>query len=721
MKTAWVSLSLNGRPFGVVTSMEGREAVSTDFSYELEVEIAGTLAVDAPVGAEAVIDLGNAFGARQVTGVVAEASSMRSGADSTRVVLTVRPVTARLAVGRDCWCKQDSTVVQALEEVLADLSPRLQLRSSYAEAPYRVQYREDDWAYARRLMEADGIHFYFDHASGSRLVLGDHSPSAPPIEGETEIPWRPAQGLLEDREGIWQVGLSASTAPGKFTVKSFDPSRPRLDVSGQAGSSGIEVYDAPGGGPVDPGEASRRAKLGAETARAGRRILEGGSNSVRLVPGSWFQLTDHRRFDGAWWITEARVSLRGPGQPIECRFAAIPLVVPYRPPARTPEAKQAGLQMGVVGGAPGTEVHPDPSGRVRTQLHWDRIGDRTDKAGTWMRVAQRCTPGSMLLPRIGWNVATFNEEGGVDAPSLLCRIHDGEHRPTYDLPGRKTRVVYKTATTPGGGTFNEMYFEDAKGAEEMFINASRDMNVVVQHKKVEKVLNDHRRKVGNIHDLTVSDLYTESIGDDQTRTIGADQKIDVGASRTETVTLNDTITIGGTRKVTCGDSHNLAVSKDRTVSVGPAILDLTLGDVSCAGKDGAMLVGGVAVRVSGDTVATSTDIGVQLIGGARIEIAARDRNMTVGKSLRELVGGAIKVASGGVYTDTCDKVSKWKAAASFEGKSKEILLEAGETIRLKCGESVLTVTKDKIEISATELKLSGAKITAKTGKIQHNP
>ena len=102
----------------------------------------------------------------------------------------------------------------------------------------------------------------------------------------------------------------------------------------------------------------------------------------------------------------------------------------------TPEAKQAGLQLGNVIGPDGQEVHPDPLARVRVILHWDRLGTHDEKGGTWMRVAQRGAPGSMLFPRMGWNVATFNEEGTVDAPSVIWRIHDGEHVPRVPAPRR---------------------------------------------------------------------------------------------------------------------------------------------------------------------------------------------------------------------------------------------------------------------------------------------
>jgi len=719
-KDAWARVDVEGVDSGRVVRVSGREGLSTCFRYVVDVEVDGSHETDVPVGAAATLELSNPFGSRTITGIVSSGRATRKAASSTHLTLELRPRAFGLSVGRDCWAVQDASVVDVLREVLADAGPiQWALRGSYAVAPYRVQYREDDWTFTNRLMEEEGIFYWFDHESGA-LVIADDSPSSPPIEGETIVAFEAGSGFNLDRELIREVGLSSATGSGRFAVKSFDPARPALKVAGQAGSSGPEVYDAPGGGPSDPAAAQRRAQIGLEGATAARKVLTAETNSLRLYPGRHFELAMHPKLDAKWLVTEVETRMDGLSMPIVVVVRAIPLAVPYRAPRRTPDAKQAGLQMGQVTGAAGTEVHPDSGGRVRVQLHWDRIGGRNDKSGTWMRVAQRCTPGSMLLPRVGWNVTTFNEEGGVDAPSLLCRIHDGEHLPAYPLPGNKTRVVFKTATTPGGGSFNEVYFEDKLGAEEMFIHASKDMNVVVQNQKREVVDNDALRTVGNIHDLTVQDDYKDESGLDQARTVGAAQTVDVGDSRTETVSGNESTTIGGSRRLSVGDGFQHSVGKDRMLAVGAAMLDITLGSISTSGKDGALLVGGAVAKISGASITDTTDIAIQVIGGAKIDITRKSRNLEVEKTLRELVGGSITVTSGGVYTDACDTVSSWTAAAKLGLDSKEILLEAGETIRVKSGESVLTITKDSISLAAPKLDLSGAKLVAKTGMIDHN-
>ncbi len=720
-KESWARFFLDGVDAGVVVSVSGREALGELFRYEVVLEAPPERAASAPIGSVATLELSSETATRVVCGVVAESSATFEGSAGTTLRVVLRPLAFRATLGRDCLAMQESTIPDVVRAVLDDVGPsRWELASSYPVFPYRAQYREDDWSYACRLLEEAGIYSWFDHDIGSMIVFSDRSSSSGSIEPSV-LPYRSARGVQSNGDGVSDVGAFVATSSGRFTMRSFDPARPRLEVMASVGTGGPEIYDAPGGGPSDPAYVQRLVQLQRETAAAASAGIGGATNCVNLSPGRWFELVDHPRFDGRWFVASIDVSIPKRHEPVHVRFGAIPLTVPFRPARKTREAKQVGLQMGKVVGAAGTEVHPDPLGRVRVQLHWDRKGGWDDRAGTWMRAQQRCTPGSMLLPRVGWNVATFNEEGGVDAPALLWRIHDGDHPPEYALPANKTRVVYKTATTPGGGSFNEMYFEDRLGAEEMFINASRDMTVLVQNKKLETVDNDHTRKVGNVHDLSVVTNYTERSTMDQTRMIGANQTIEVGANRAKTVTGDDTIVIGGSRKLDVKGVYKLTVDGDRRLAVGPAMLDITLGSVRAEGKDGTMLVGGVVLKASAMGITDSGGVSVQVVGGAKIELSKRDRNLGVDKSLRELVGLKIDIETGGVYSENADKKAKWTVGGKATFKAKEVIVEAKKRIRLKCGDSILTITDSDITLEGTELKLDGAKLETKTTAIEHNP
>jgi type VI secretion system secreted protein VgrG len=397
------------------------------------------------------------------------------------------------------------------------------------------------------------------------------------------------------------------------------------------------------------------------------------------------------------------------------------LEVPFRPLRLTPEAKQAGLQLGQIIGPEGQEVHPDELARVRTILHWDRLGPRNEKGGTWMRVAQRASPGSMLFPRMGWNVATFNEEGGVDAPSVIWRIHDGERLPEYSLPGNMTRVVWKTATTPADGTANEIYFEDKSGGEEMFINASKDMNYKILDAKYETVQNDSTRTVAVNHDLTINDNLDERVVLDQQFSIGGNHQSTIGGFRMHTVTGNDTETIGGNRNIDVERSHKITAKGDRTLNVGGSLIEITPNNVNMIARHSTVVVGGSVIKVAGQDISEAArKDSVQVVGGSKIEMAKKDRALRVDKEYKETVGGSVLCVSNDKYLDNADTTSTWKVTATVRGTAPVMHIEAVDSIKLTVGNSVLTLTKEEIKLTGTNISLTGAEIDADSATITHN-
>ena len=322
---------------------------------------------------------------------------------------------------------------------------------------------------------------------------------------------------------------------------------------------------------------------------------------------------------------------------------------------------------------------------------------------------------------MGWNVATFNEEGGVDAPSLFCRIHDADHPPEYSLPGNMTRVVYKTATTPGGGPFNEIYFEDRMGAEEMFIHASKDMNQRTLNRKTEVIKNDSLRVVGNENVLHTDADMVDRVMENQTVTVAANEELTVQGRHSKTVTQNENRTIGGSRSLKVGDSFVTSVNGNRNLNVGAAMLDLTLGTINTTGNHTLSMVGGAIVRVGAGNMSEDTaKVGIQAIGGAKVEIAKQNRPTDVGKILKEIVGGAMMLKSNGRYLDNADTTASWTVLGPLMADAPKVRIEAETRITIRCGGSRLVIDGEQIKIEAENLDLSGAHIDADTGKITHN-
>ncbi len=726
MELSFAELTVQGIEVRRVLSMRGEEALSTLFRYDVEAEIELPLPdVDAVIGAEATLTLRDqAYRERVVTGVVAEASARSFDNDRGRMTVVLRPMMWRQSLTRDCYALQDVDVKKIVDDVLADFTGKYRwaLTRSYPEYPYRAQYREDDWTYVSRVLEEEGIHYWFDHEAGSIAVFADDSTVAPDMPGGALLPWVRESALQPKQDAVTELGSTSAASTGRFAAKSYDLKRPLVPIQAKTGAGKHEVYDAPGGGTGMEAILEARVKDQRDANVASRAGVAGLSTSVRPFPGVVLEVDGHPvgKMNARYLVT--RVKVQGNmHQPCSTQFDAIRAEVPFRPLRLTPEAKQAGLQLGQIVGPEGQEVHPDELARVRTILHWDRLGPRNEKGGTWMRVAQRAAPGSMLFPRMGWNVATFNEEGGVDAPSVIWRIHDGERLPEYKLPGNMTRVVWKTATVPADGTANEIYLEDRSGVEEMFINASRDMTYKILDAKYETTQNDSTRTVGVNHDLTINDSLDERVVLDQRIGIGANETLTVSGMRMATVTGNHNETVGGSRTIQVGGSHRTTINGDRTLIVGGSLIEMTPNNINLRARDAVTVVGGSVIKIAGEDISEAArKDSLQVIGGSKIETTKKDRALDVDTEWKETVGGSIVCVSNDKYLDNADTTATWTVAASVLGSAPVVHIEAVESIRFTCGDSVLTLTPTSITLTTPNIDLSGATLDADSAIIEHN-
>ncbi len=743
-----VSLSIDGEAADVL-SLSGEEALSRLFRFELVCRAAGLPEPRKLIGKPATITLRDGFGSgpgeifenglgaeRFVRGVIAKAERRAEGSEA-RLTVTVRPEIVPLTLGRSSRVFNDMTVPAIVAQVLstsvaAQAKTRWSLTGSHPVHAYRAQYREDDFTFICRLLEDEGIYFWFDHGDdASVLVFSDSSVAAPDLDGGPRLPFVHGMGLDAKREAVEELSAHTRSAPTRFSLAGFDPDNPRFKIAANAGDGPLEVYDAPGGGSQSQDECDMRLQVMREAAMAARAGVEGRSSSVRLVPGRVMELAEHpvERLDGRYLVTSARYEVhqrtRGEKAALNyrCSFRALPQAVPFRAPLESPPARQAGLQTGVVIGASGAEIFPDATGRVRVQHHWDREGKRDDRAGKWMRVSQRFTDGSMLLPRVGWNLCTLHEEGAIDTPNVVQRFHDAEHPPEYALPDSKTRVVWKTATSPGAGSFNEVYYEGLKGSEQMFWNASRDMRVLVKNEKSERVQQDFTRAVAAYHTLSVALNSAEQVRRDQQVAVAAEERLTIGGRRARSVTGNEKETIGGQRQKTVGSTNDNTVSNTRSLRVATALIDTAFAHITATSNlTHDVLVGGVTSKLTASSM--KEDIGklsAQTIGGSKSESAAIDRQVGATKALTETVAGAMVLETEADFRDEASEKSSFKAGSKMSGEAPEIAVNAEEKIVLRCGGSTITLLPSSVEITTGLLDLSGAEyIVSVTKRVDHN-
>jgi type VI secretion system secreted protein VgrG len=283
-----------------------------------------------------------------------------------------------------------------------------------------------------------------------------------------------------------------------------------------------------------------------------------------------------------------------------------------------------------------------------------------------------------------------------------------------------TRVVWKTATSPGAGSFNEIYFEDKKDAEEMFLNASKDMNVMIQNLKNDTVYQDSQRSVSGNHDLTVAKDFSETVANDQTVDISGNEKLTAKSGRGESVGGNEKTTISGDRELDVGQEHATKVNGKRKLKVGGGLTETTKGLLAVQCAKSTVEVTGSLHRTT--EAAISEDVGTestQEISGKKVESAKRSRTLEVQKDLEETVEGSMTLTTKGKYIDNAEKEMSWDVATELAGEAPEIWIEATKKIQIKCGASILIIDTKSIKIQAAEVDLSGARLWAYTSEIKH--
>ncbi len=717
---AQVLFTIAGAPYRVL-KMTGSEKVSDLYRFEL---LVADLAFGAPpvalVGKSAEVILADAFGilSRSIQGIVAEATRTVSEAGTAELKVVVRPNCFPLTLSRDSRVFNDMNVQDIIERVLAKMGEkvpyRFDLTDDYDKKDYTAQYREPDWSFVSRLCEDAGIHYWFDHDDAkSVLVFADDSRKAPRIFGGTVLEFLVDTGMKADKELIMELASEAHATPTKFTVGGFDPWNPALKVSGKKGDGKHEIYDAPGGGPQKPAACDKKAQLGLERATSHRLTVSGNANSVRIEPGRILDIFNHLVLDGSYFVTEVtyaceqNLQFGGMGGGYRCHFELIPKDNRFRPELVTKVPKQAGIQTGRVGGPGGEEIYTDDKGRVRVQLHWDREGNNDDKSGRFMRVAQRGVSMSMMYPRIGWNVTTFMEEGNVDAPSVLARLHDAEHPPTYKLPDNKTRTVFRTETSPKGGSANELRYEDLEGVQEFFMNASRDMNFIVNADNALGVARDHVREVGGNETVTIASARTHKVDHDQKVSVKGDEKLTVLLNRTRNVEGNENETITGNRKVDVGSHATFAVVEKRELTVdGAGFEEARKGLVRLSAGTAKITVhGALTHELNGQHDEQVTKDCKKDITANKIESCGLSYAVEVNGALTETIKGHLSEKSDANYLDGAEERMEWRVTGGLEANAPEIVIEAKKKIVLKVGESTVEIDPKNVRISAASYGL----------------
>ena len=613
------------RPLAVTTSLgtdvlllqqfSGEESLSRLFRFELELlaESTATIAFDSILGQGVTVTLLMPDNTpRYYNGIVSRfsqgqrISSAQGGGTLTRYRAEVVPQLWMLTRNYQSRIFQQLAIPDILKKVLTGLSVSYKLQGTYLARDYCVQYRETDFDFASRLMEEEGIFYFFTHSNGShQMVVADSSQSHPDVPGPTTLIYETIEGgtRTEDRVHHWEK--SQILRSGKYRLwdscfelpgKNLEAVKPTLDsvqvgtVTHKlkvGGNDQLEIYDYPGGyaqrfDGVAPGGGDRASdvqnifqdnartvgiRMQEETAAS--MLVDGTSTCCQLGAGCKFTLDRHFNGNGAYVLTRV-VHLSTAGNSYTMgneelphyanTFQCIPAALPFRPERTVPRPRIDGTQTAVVVGNSGDEIFTDKYGRIKVQFPWDRQGQNNADSSCWIRVA---TPwagtqwGIVHIPRIGQEVVVAFEEGDPDRPIVVGSVYNAQDMPPYTLPDNMTQSGYIDRSTKDATSdnFNQLRFEDKKGSEEIYFHAEKDFNRYVENNDTLQVGSDKKDK----GDQTIQ------IFNNQTLTVGAGKTNADDGSQTITVFNNQTLTVGDSQAKS--GSQTITVYKDRTETV----------------------------------------------------------------------------------------------------------------------------------------------------------
>lgn len=546
----------------------------------------------------------------------------------------------------NCRIFQQQSIIDIVTTLLDELGMagdeyRFDCSGSYEPLVYCVQYRESELNFISRLLEAEGIFYYFEHSEEKHvLVFADESSALSDIEGEPEVTINHAQGMVKNQH-IYEFRYSESLTPGKVTLRDYDFENPKVTLESEieeAQYQDREVYDYPGWF-ADKGRGDNLSRLRMEAKTAFRKKGTGKSDVNRLVPGYSFKLADKVRehLNDEYLITRVehvsaqsgplKENAKDEGSHYNNRFVCTVSANPFRPAQKTPIPVVEGAQTAVVVGPSGEEIYTDEHGRVKVQFHWDRYGQSNEESSCWIRVSQLWAGGGyggFFIPRIGQEVIVDFLEGNPDRPIVVGRVYHGMNKPPYDPAAEKTKSTIKTNSSPGGKGFNELRFEDKKDEEQIFIHAERNQDV--------RVKNSHFESVGNEHHLSVGTNRFEHIKENEHRIVEGDTLSKVqgnvnnlyDADVMQQTTGNENYKIDGDRINEVGGSEHLKASQGINVEAGQNY----------------SLKGGQNIHVKAGT-------NINLTSGGTINIKAGGSFISIGPSGVAIKGPTVLINSGG--------------------------------------------------------------------------
>jgi type VI secretion system secreted protein VgrG len=682
----------------LLVGFSGQESISQLFDFHLEAlaDVKTTIAFDQLIGKSvtACLQLPD-LSYRYFNGIAVKVSEGARDKFFTEYSLQIVPQFWLLTRTLQYRIFQQINVPDILKKVFTGLNVSYKLQGNYDQRDFCVQYRETDFNFASRLMEEEGIYYYFEHSDGSHQMVVSDTPSghatlatSPSLiyevmSGGTNpedrvYSWTKSQALRSGKSTLWDhcLELPSNNLQSQTTIQSS------VDVGTvthnlQAGNnSAMELYDFPGHyaqryDGVSPGNGDQSSDIQEiftdNTRTVGIRmqeeafpsiLIEGRSDCRQMNSGHKFTLTRHPNANGDYvllsiWHTAVLVAYRAGGSDFTYSntFSAFPFALPFRPARVHAKPTTCGTQTAIVVGPAGQEIFTDKYGRVKVQFRWDRVGTNDANSSCWIRVCQPTAGnrwGSSFWPRIGQDVLVDFVHGDPDMPIIVGTVYNASQMPPYLGQGPDPKHVndnkvsgFKTCSTMGGDGYNELRFDDTKGTEEIYIHGERNLDMRIEE--------DTHESVGNNRSLIVGDPTSkwDKTGD-QMEEIYRDKHLKIHRNQEEEIDGNLKLHIEGTKDFVVDGIRKQLINADDHLHVTGARKQKVDGDTSLTvgGDQQEKVSGNHLIEASGEIhlKAGSTLI---LEAATQLTIMVGGNFVTINASGVSIVGTMVNINSGG--------------------------------------------------------------------------
>jgi len=623
-------------PFGadvlLLEGFSGREAISEPFHFELRMRSSNTaLSAASIVGQSATVTLQTQGGsARYFNGIVTRFAQVGADAANGYYSAALAPRLWLATLGSDRVIYQNLSVLDIIQKVLSpfNVTVKQSTTGTYAAREYCVQYDESPFQFISRLMEEEGIFYFFTFANGSHtMVLADGPSAHEPIAGASQLWFSSDSAAHSPSERVSAFELVTGLTERTHIVADYDFTSAAVSTATSSASSGVTNgtrYTFPGR-YAQASDSTHTADLRLAALQIGQQTGRGASACYALTAGSSFTLGGHANSAVNTSYVVRAVEHSAANDVYNNDFVVFPSSVPFRPPLVTPRPVVAGNHTATVSGSTGEEIWTDSFGRIKVKFHWDRSDTQNENTSCWVRVAQTVAGsgwGHFFLPRVGHEVIVSYVDGDPDRPLVTGSVYNQSSTLPYAQPSMQTRSTIMSRSSKGGSAGNEIRMEDKTGSEELFLHAQKDMTVSIENALATTVIAGNETHTIQKGDRTV-DVQTGK----ETHTVKGTRSLDVTGDETHTnhakythdVTGDYTLKVSGNLTIDVSGSITFKSGTSLTAQAGTALSNQA--GTTLENKAGTTLtLQGLEVQCKASAAATVDGGGMLTVKGGLVKI-----------------------------------------------------------------------------------------------------